>query len=453
MVKRERAHTLREGNTASSGPVVYWMSRDQRVNDNWALLSAQQKAMEIKQPLAVVFCMVPAFLGATMRQYGFMLRGLQEVEKELGKKGIPFFLLEGDPGIELPRFLDNIKAGGLFSDFDPLRIKLQWKSDVARVVKIPFTEVDAHNVVPCRFVSSKQEWAAYTLRPKIGKLLDKYLEPFPSLPKHPWPWSGELNHVPWDRVRAGLKVDSSVPEVSWLRPGENAARRALKGFIEKRLSKYGERKKDPGSNVQSGLSPYLHFGQISPARIALEVKMSGLNGETVDGFLEELIVRRELADNFCFYNPHYDSFEGLPDWARKTLDRHRPDARPYTYTLEALEGAATHDPLWNAAQMEMVVRGKMHGYLRMYWAKKILEWTPSPEEAMEIAIRLNDRYELDGRDPNGYAGIAWSIGGVHDRAWGERPVFGKVRYMGEKGVRAKFDAEGYIGKWGTGARE
>ncbi len=163
-----------------------------------------------------------------------------------------------------------------------------------------------------------------------------------------------------------------------------------------------------------------------------------------DAFLEELIIRRELSDNFCFYNPRYDSFDGFPEWARKTLNEHRKDRRPYLYSLEQFETAQTHDKLWNAAQTEMVKRGKMHGYMRMYWAKKILEWTPSPEVAMEVAIHLNNRYELDGRDPNGYAGIAWSIGGVHDRAWNERNIFGKIRYMSYNGCKSKFNIEGYV---------
>lgn len=424
------------------------MSRDQRVSDNRALLSAQRKALELKQPLAVVFNLVEDFLGASLRQYGFMLRGLERVEDDLKEKGIPFFLLKGEPAREIPAFVSSIRASWLISDFDPLKIKVRWKAEVADAIRIPFTEVDAHNIVPCRVVSQKQEWAAYTLRPKIHKFLDSYLANFPRLKKHPWPWSGKTTAVNWDHVRKDLRVERSVNEVSWIKPGEDGAKKILKTFIKDRLDSYGERRKDPGSNVQSRLSPYLHFGQISAARVALEVKNSGHPRERIEAFLEELIVRRELAENYCFYNSHYDNIKGFPKWARKTLDIHRPDKRPYLYDQEIFDKAATHDPLWNAAQMEMAERGKMHGYLRMYWAKKILEWTESPEMAMDIAIRLNDRYELDGRDPNGYTGIAWSIGGVHDRAWGERPIFGKVRYMGDKGVRAKFDVKGYLEKWG-----
>jgi deoxyribodipyrimidine photo-lyase len=176
----------------------------------------------------------------------------------------------------------------------------------------------------------------------------------------------------------------------------------------------------------------------------LEVSEAHVDKQSRETFLEELVVRRELSDNFCFYNSNYDNFRGFPEWARKTLDIHRGDAREYHYTAEQLECAETHDDLWNAAQTEMVKRGKMHGYMRMYWAKKILEWTESPEMAMEVAVYLNDRYELDGRDPNGYAGIAWSIGGVHDRAWNERPVFGKIRYMSYNGCKTKFNVKEYL---------
>jgi deoxyribodipyrimidine photo-lyase len=248
----------------------------------------------------------------------------------------------------------------------------------------------------------------------------------------------------WEQIPSFLKINNSVKEVSWLRPGEKAAKKVLRDFVQKKLSAYNRDRNDPTKNGQSNLSPYLHFGNMSAQRVALEIQKYGKSKKDEEAFLEELIVRRELSDNFCFYNNSYDRFEGFPAWARESLNKHRKDSREYVYTLEQLENALTHDDLWNAAQREMVTRGKMHGYMRMYWAKKILEWTKSPESAMEIAINLNDRYELDGRDPNGYVGIAWSIGGVNDRAWGERPVFGKIRYMSYNGCKGKFDVKKYI---------
>jgi deoxyribodipyrimidine photo-lyase len=218
----------------------------------------------------------------------------------------------------------------------------------------------------------------------------------------------------------------------------------MRGFIRERLAAYAGASRDPARNGLSNLSPYLHFGQISAQRVAMEVKASAAPPAAKDAFLEELMVRRELADNFCLYNPRYDSTEGFPAWAARTLFDHAQDKRPYLYSRERLEGADTHDDLWNAAQMEMVMTGKMHSYMRMYWAKKILEWTESPQEALHTVIELNDRYELDGRDPSGYAGAAWSIGGTHDRAWGTRPVFGMIRYMTYNGCRSKFDVPAYI---------
>jgi deoxyribodipyrimidine photo-lyase len=228
--------------------------------------------------------------------------------------------------------------------------------------------------------------------------------------------------------------------------GEKAARKMLQEFLQAKLAAYPDKRNDPNEDAQSNLSPYLHFGQIAAQRAALEVEESSAPRLARAAFLEELVVRRELSDNFCFYNPHYDRVAGFPQWAQSTLAAHRRDPRPYLYSRDELERAETHDDLWNAAQLEMVQRGKMHGYLRMYWAKKILEWTESPEQALDIAIYLNDKYELDGRDPNGYTGIAWSIGGVHDRAWGERPVFGKIRYMSYGGSKGKFDVRAYVQK-------
>jgi len=219
----------------------------------------------------------------------------------------------------------------------------------------------------------------------------------------------------------------------------------METFFEHKLGHYDRYKNDPNREATSNLSPYIHFGQIAAQRIALEA-LQFEPGSGQQAFLEELVVRRELADNFCYYNRLYDQFRGFPHWARQTLKDHWSDPRPYLYPLEQFEQAATHDPVWNAAQDEMRITGNMHGYMRMYWAKKILEWTQSPQQALDFAVYLNDRYQLDGRDPNGYAGIAWSIGGVHDRAFKERDVFGKIRYMSLKGLERKFDTAGYMAK-------
>lgn len=438
-----RIRLLKKGK-GKSGPILYWMSRDQRVNDNWALLHAQNLALQMKVPITVMFCLVPKFLGATTRQYAFMLNGLKEVEQNLKKYNIPFHLITGQPEKELIRFIQQYRIGTLVTDFDPLKIKKKWKRGVASAIDIPFYEIDTHNVVPCWVASSKQEFGAYTLRPKMKRLVPLFLEEFPKLKRHRVSWGTPPLEIDWDAALKSLGLNATVAEVDWIRPGEKAAKRVLNQFLKNKLRHYGDRRNDPNQDAQSHLSPYLHFGQIAAQRIALEVKKSNAPGKMKDAFLEELIVRRELSDNFCFYNVHYDRFNAFPQWAKKTLDTHRRDKRTYLYDLEKLERGETHDPLWNAAQMEMVKKGKMHGYMRMYWGKKILEWTHSPEEALRIAISLNDKYELDGRDPNGYTGIAWCIGGVHDRAWGDRPIFGKIRYMSYNGSKSKFNVAEYI---------
>lgn len=448
----KRARILKEGQERP-GPVVYWMSRDQRVHDNWALLYAQHLAQERQVPLLVVFCLAPAFLGAAWRHYAFMLEGLSQVSRELADHRIPLHLVRGEPGKEIPKWIKDLEVGLLVTDFDPLRLKRDWKEQVAKRLTIPFLEVDAHNIVPCWLASDKQEYAAYTIRPKIHKALEEFLTPFPSLPKHPFSAADQGTGLDVPKILDSLSLDRKVPPVDWLKPGERAAREHLQHFLSEKLAHYDQDRNDPTKDAQSDLSPYLHFGQLAPQRVALEVKQAKASRANKDAFLEELIVRRELSDNYCYYNENYDNFQGFPDWAQKTLNEHRDDEREYLYTREEFEAARTHDPLWNAAQLEMVHRGKMHGYLRMYWAKKILEWTASPEEAQEVAIYLNDRYELDGRDPNGYVGVAWSVGGVHDRAWAERRVYGKTRYMSSKGAERKFDVEAYIDQQQQAARK
>jgi deoxyribodipyrimidine photo-lyase len=250
------------------------------------------------------------------------------------------------------------------------------------------------------------------------------------------------NHqlINWDKTYAQLNINTQIKPITWLTPGPQAAQQTLQHFLVHKAATYATDRNDPAKNALSNLSPYLHFGHISAQHIALQTTH-------LESFFEELVVRRELADNFCHYNPHYDSLAGAPNWSQQTLADHQHDPREYLYTQQELEQALTHDPAWNAAQVEMVTTGKMHGYMRMYWAKKILEWTPSPTQAYQIAIYLNDTYNLDGRDPNGFTGIAWAIAGIHDRPWKERPIFGKIRYMNYNGLKRKFEIQRYIDKF------
>nr|XP_027079929.1 deoxyribodipyrimidine photo-lyase-like isoform X1 [Coffea arabica] len=437
------------------GPVVYWMFRDQRLRDNWALIHAVDQANKADVPVAIAFNLFDSFLGAKARHLGFMLRGLQKLHQNLQgmSLNIPFFLFQGEALDTIPNFLKECGASLLVTDFSPLREVKNWKETITERLEdsVSVHEVDAHNVVPIWVASDKLEYSAKTIRGKINKLLPEYLIDFPTLgpSKRKWP---NLHHfIDWDKLIADVvRKGAEVPEIAWCEPGEDAAMEVLmgskNGFLTARLKNYSMDRNNPlKPKALSGLSPYLHFGQIAAQRCALEArKVRTLSPQGVDTFLEELIVRRELADNFCFYQPHYDSLQGAWEWARKTLMDHASDKREHTYTMQQLEKAQTADPLWNASQLEMVHYGKMHGFMRMYWAKKILEWTSGPTEALAIAITLNDKYEIDGRDPNGYVGCMWSICGVHDQGWRERPVFGKIRYMNYAGCKRKFDVDGYI---------
>jgi len=284
------------------------------------------------------------------------------------------------------------------------------------------------------------------LRPRINKRLPGYLIKI----RHSKPLFNSLdmkfNSFDIDDIELALSklnIDRNVGPVKTFMGGTTEAKRRLKAFIRDKLDHYDNLRNDPCLDATSNMSPYLHFGHISPLYIALKVLESGSPGK--EAYLEELIVRRELSHNFVFYNSKYDRIDCLPPWARNTLNLHSHDKREYVYSLKEFEQAKTNDPYWNAAQKEMVITGKMHGYMRMYWGKKILEWSKNPKEGFRIALYLNNKYELDGRDPNGFAGIAWCFG-KHDRAWGERKVFGKVRYMNAAGLERKFNPKDYVEK-------
>lgn len=455
-VNKARVRVLKNGalpQSPSHGPVVYWMSRDQRAQDNWALLHAASTAAGAGVPLCVCFNLLASFHNAGARHFGFMLRGLETTAGRLAELGVPFFLVRGDAATSVPALCTRLGASLLVTDFSPLRSGREWRDDVARSVTCAMHEVDAHNVVPVWEASPKLEYAARTIRPKITAKLPAYLVEFPPMPGVP-NWRPDLpapERVDWPSLIAGATADAAVPEVAWCKPGEAAAHAALADFLTPRRLKLYEKRNDPNvPEALSGLSPYLHFGQLAPQRAALEAKKhSREHSKAVESFLEELVVRRELSDNFCFYNKHYDSLAGASDWARQSLDVHRADKREFLYSRQQLEEGRTADRLWNAAQAELVHLGKMHGFMRMYWAKKILEWTADPDTALADSIYLNDRYSLDGRDPNGYVGCMWSIAGIHDMGWAERPVFGKIRYMNYAGCKRKFDIERYITRIGS----
>ncbi|KAF8760442.1 hypothetical protein HU200_010178 [Digitaria exilis] len=454
-----RVRVLLPGEDRMSGPVVYWMLRDQRLADNWALLHAASLAAASTPaaPLAIAFSLFPRpfLLGARRRQLGFLLRGLRRLAADARSRGLAFFLLEGGPA-EVPALVRRLGASALVADFSPLRPVREALDAVVGELRreaadMAVHQVDAHNVVPVWAASGKLEYSAKTFRSKVSKVMDEYLVEYPEFPAL-MPWNRQQpDDVDWDVLIDRVCSEAeNVPEIDWCEPGEAAAMEVLlgskDGFLTKRLKNYDMSRNDPTKpRALSCLSPYLHFGHISAQRCALEAKKLRHYGpKSVDAFLEELIIRRELADNFCYYQPHYDSLAGAWEWARNTLMDHAADKREHIYTREQLENAKTFDPLWNASQLEMVHHGKMHGFMRMYWAKKILEWTNGPEEALSVSIYLNDKYHIDGRDPNGYVGCMWSICGLHDQGWKERPVFGKIRYMNYAGCKRKFDVDAYI---------
>ncbi len=431
MMNLKRIRILKEG-VKKQGPVIYWMSRDQRVQDNWALIYAQEIALSKKEPLVVVFCVVNEFLDAKQSSFDFMLSGLYLLREKLNRLNIDFMLLSGRPETEIFEFIKKIDASCIVTDFDPLKIKKQWKINLSKKINIPLIEVDAHNIVPCWVASEHQEYSAYTFRIKLNKLLPDFLESYPIVRRHPF-------KTRYSRfVRESEKIVSKNDKA-----GEVQAFKRMHLFIKNKLDRYALDRNDPSLNGQSGLSVYLHFGQISAQRVALEVSVQNYSAVSKNAYLEELIIRKELADNFCFYNSNYDNFHCLPEWAYNSLSLHKKDKRDYIYNLKALESAKTHDLYWNTAQLQMMSTGKMHGYMRMYWGKKIIEWTKSPKQAFDILVYLNNKYELDGRDPNGYAGIAWCFG-MHDRPWATRRVFGSVRYMNAKGLERKFNMRQYV---------
>ncbi|XP_056453797.1 CPD photolyase [Gadus chalcogrammus] len=431
--------------------ILYWMSRDHRIQDNWALIHAQQLAVEEKLPLHICVCLlVPKSELSTLRHYNFMLKGLEEVAKECKELDIQFHLLRGAPDEVLPGFVSDHGLGVVVTDFSPLRSPLKALESLRKSLPedIPLIQVDAHNIVPCWVASIKLEYAARTIRGKITKLLPEFLTEFPVVRKHSYTATRPAKPVDWSEALGSLQLDRTVGEVDWALPGSAAGSAMLESFIDLRLKHFANHRNDPNSAALSQLSPWIRFGHLSAQRAALQVQRCGKAfSESVAPFIEELVVRRELTDNYCFYNDNYDNIKGAYEWAQKTLKDHAKDKREYLYTQADLEKAKTHDKLWNGAQYQMVSEGKMHGFLRMYWAKKILEWTSSPEQALSIALYLNDRYSLDGQDPNGFVGCMWSICGVHDQGWAERAVFGKIRFMNYKGCLRKFDVAKFETKY------
>jgi deoxyribodipyrimidine photo-lyase len=423
--------------------VVYWMQRSQRALDNPALEVALRAANLVEKPCVVFLAPVPFYPHANLRHYRFLQQGIPAIARGLARRGIGL-VLRRYPDHSLLRFCEEVRPALVIGDENPLRETEQWRKTVAQQLCVPFWTVDSDVIVPSQLLL-KEQYAAYTARPVIRRLLSEFLAPVGNArARRAWkPPEALLALRPETEITEGWDLDRTVEPVHGFSGGTDEALKRLKTFVKQGLAGYVKERNHPELDSTSRLSPYLHFGHIGPHTVALAIAKAEAPKAAKEAYLEQLIVRRELAVNFVRFNPDYDNVESAPPWAQKSLGEHSGDPRK-TYSARQLEGAETHDPLWNAAQKQMVVTGWMHNYMRMYWAKKILEWSKTPEQAYRAAVYLNDKYELDGRDPNGYAGIAWAITGKHDRPWFERPVFGKIRYMSFNSTSRKFDTKRYI---------
>ncbi len=449
IVAEERIQLLNDLPPQSGNYVLYWMQESQRAEHNEALEFAIQQANEQALPLVVCFGLHDDYPEANLRHYTFMLEGLQETAAALARRGIRLVLRRGQPAqvaLELGK-----DAALIICDRSYLQPQRAWRAQVAENIECQLIQVECNVVVPVEIASNKREYAARTIRPKLHKQIDRFLVDFNTTaldhPSTDLTLAGEdLTDLP--ALLSALNVDRSIGAVSHLFTGGlNAAKQILDAFLAEKFNHYQEDRNQPQTNTVSHMSKYLHFGQISPVYLAQQIRNArgDVPEAEVDAYLEELIVRRELAMNFVYFTPEYDKYSALPEWSRKTLAEHRDDPRPHRYTRQQMEDAETHDRYWNAAMREMRLSGYMHNYMRMYWGKKILEWCNTPEYAYQSALAINNRYFLDGRDANSYTNIGW-VFGLHDRPWQEREIFGKVRYMSAKGLERKADMAGYIDK-------
>jgi len=444
-----RVQSLNDVPESDGTYVLYWMQQAQRATENPALEHAVRHANASDVPVLVVFGLMDDYPEANLRHYTFMLEGLRETKNVLAERGISMVVRHGSPDDVALAY--GKKAVLMVTDRGYLRHQKRWRRRVAKEANCPVIQVEGDVVVPVETASDKAEYAARTLRPKIHRYLDRFLAPVKiASVRHPDPHLRSEDHLSLHDIEAvtgGLDLDRGVSPVSSLyRGGRSEAKQILDDFLRSDVAGYDDKRNQPETGAVSHMSKYLHFGQISPVWLAHRVRDADAPEDDIDAYLEELIVRRELAVNHVHFRPEsYDDYTCLPEWARETLSAHSDDDRVYVYTLQELDAGETHDPYWNAAMKEMRATGYMHNYMRMYWGKKILEWSPDPKTAYDRALRLNNRYFLDGRDPNSYANVAWLFG-LHDRGWKERPVYGTVRYMSKGGLERKADPDAYVRK-------
>ncbi len=429
--------------------VVYWMQRAERGVDNHAVNLAVAIANELKLPLVVYFAGISNFPHANLRHYVFLQQGLPDIEEDLAARNITFIMRRA-PNESHERLLADVQAAICIGDENPMREPERWRASLAKKLRIPFWTVDTDVVVPTRLFGRAQ-YAAYTMRPRLYKLVPEFLVPYENPPADiAWqrPKGFFADDVRADITAGWTNLDRSVLPVEAWQGGTHAGLKRLKLFTESKLKHYIDERNSPETDGTSALSPYLHYGHVGPQTIALAVAAAAEADPALtkakESYFNELLAWRELSINFVRYQPDYDNAKCAEEWAVRTIGEHDADKREHIYTIAQLEQAQTYDELWNAAQLQMVKHGWMHNYMRMYWGKKIVEWTPNVDAAMEACVYLNDKYFLDGRDPNGYSGIAWAVLGKFDRPWGTRAVFGKRRYMSGTSTGRKFDAKQYI---------
>ncbi|HNW99965.1 MAG TPA: deoxyribodipyrimidine photo-lyase [Candidatus Cloacimonadota bacterium] len=447
MIQATRLHELNSKGIARGDYILYWMQQAQRIDYNHALNFALEEANQRNLPLLICFVLTPDFPEANARHYYFMLEGIMELQERFQELHIPFHIFKGDP-VKIISQLSS-RAAILITDRGYLRIQREWRSHIADSAACRMLEVETDAIIPIELVSDHEEYAARTIRPKILNLLPDFLveENIPEYSnksvQFDIPFKEQMNHSDIESFVQESTIQTYPAMTRYARGGARQAVDIMTSFLEHKLAIYPEKHNDPTLEISSGLSPYLHFGQISSLQVALEVLKTDTDQETKWSFLEELIVRRELSLNFTWFNHDYNHFDCLPVWAQKSLLTHQMDKRDTTYSYEILESAETYDPYWNAAQKEMMITGRMHNYMRMYWGKKLIEWIPDPVNAFEFTLYLNNKYALDGRDPNSFAGVAWCFG-KHDRPWTSHPIFGNVRIMTSSGLERKFNMNEYI---------
>jgi deoxyribodipyrimidine photo-lyase len=447
IIENSRVKPLNDRRVRNGDYVLYWMQQSQRAEHNPALEYAIQQANDLGQRLVVGFGLMDDYPDANLRHYRFMLEGLAETRRTLERRGIRLALQRGHPADVALKLGET--ASLIVCDRGYLNHQKSWRKWVAADANCSVMQVEADVVVPVEVASNKAEYAARTLRPKINAHREHYLAELATTPlkRDSLNLRGDgLNLDDLDTLLSSMELDQSVKPSRLFRGGTIEAHCRLDRFIHRRLSHYEKHSNQPQTDDISTMSPYLHFGQVSPVYIALRVReAANVPSYDRERYLEQLIVRRELAQNFCEYTPDYAKYSVLPEWAKRTLAEHRHDQREHVYTKRQLENGKTHDVYWNAAMREMRETGYMHNYMRLYWGKKIIEWTRTPEYAWRVMAALNNKYFLDGRDPNSYANIGW-IFGLHDHGWPERPIFGKVRYMSAGGLKRKTDPEAYVRK-------